>query len=317
MAAEHVVQQRNWSTMSGTLRATLISASVLAWTASPVAAQVPPVLSITDATVVEGNAGTTQLAFTLAVNQPLGGTVSGVVSVIGLSGASFRPAIRGQACGDPGVDYVWAADGPFQMTQTFSTLPGGTYLNANPDPSVPPSAVLTIVVCGDLFTEPDEHLFVALQNVQGAQCFEGTCDGIGTIRNDGDTTPMPPSTLAVSDTTVTEPASGPKSVSFTVSLGSASASRVEVDYATADGTARSTGPGTGPWTCPLIDYFTKSGRLVFQSGEVRKTVTTSVCGGDSTGESNETFVLRLTNAQGTTIADASGTATIRNFKLGL
>jgi chitinase len=279
-----------------------------------VAAQVPPVLSITDATVVEGNAGTTQLAFTLSVNQRLSGTVSGVVSVIGLSGASFRPAIRGQSCGDPGVDFAWPADGPFQMSQAGGTLPSGAYLNGNPDPNAPPTATLTIAVCGDPYSEPDEHLFVRLQNVQGAQCFEGTCDGIGTIRNDGDTTPMPPSTLAVSDPTVSEPITGTRTVSFVVSLGSASPSRVEVDYATVDGTARSTGPGSGPWTCPIIDYLSKTGRLVFQSGEVRKTVTTSVCGGDSTSEGNENFVLRLSNAQGTTIADTSGTATIRNFK---
>lgn len=303
---------------SSTARGIRRAAAVISWLASSAPmfaahAQVPPILTISDASVVEGNSGTTVLAFNIAVNQALSGTVSGVVSVIGLSGASFRPAIRGQACGDPGVDFAWPADGPFQMSQAGSSLPGGAQLNGNPDPNAPPSATLNIVVCGDPYSEPDEHLFVRLQNVQGAQCFEGTCDAIGTIRNDGDTTQLPPSTLAVSDTTVSEPLTGTRAVSFTVSLGSASLNKVEVDYRTVDGTARSTGAGTGPWACPMIDYMGKSGRLVFQSGEVRKTVSTSVCGGDSTSESNETFRLELSNANGATIGDASGTATIRNF----
>ncbi len=109
--------------------------------------------------------------------------------------------------------------------------------------------------------------------------------------------------LVLFDAAVTEPATGTKSVGFTVSLGSASSNRIEVDYRTMDETARSTGPGTGPWTCPVVD-------------DLSETVTTSICGGDSTSESNETFTLRLANPVGTTIADSSGVATIRNFKLG-
>lgn len=297
---------RHLACPAGILLATLVAAA-------DASAQVPPVLSITDATVVEGNAGTTQLAFTLSVNQALSGTVSGVVSVIGLSGAAFREAILGQSCGDPGVDFAWPADGPFQMSQAGGTLPSGTYLNGNPDPNAPPTATLTIVVCGDPYSETDEHLFVRLQNVKGAQCYEGTCDAIGTIRNDGDKTPMPASTLSVSDPVVTEPATGRKDVTFTVSLGSASPNDISVAYRTVDGSARSTGSGSGPWSCPLIDYLGKSGTLPFPSGVVRKTVTTSVCGGDSTSESNETFRLQLSSASGTSIADGSGTATIRNF----
>ncbi|MCM2310575.1 MAG: hypothetical protein NDI84_04150, partial [Steroidobacteraceae bacterium] len=285
----------------GTSGAAVVVAIVLAWTAPIAAAQVPPILTIEDASVTEGNAGTTVLTLRYALNQPTSTPVTGFVEVTPLTGAAFRPAIGGIACGGPGVDYVRL---------------GGLLLLMQPDQANPPQGAVSITVCGDVFAEPDEHLWVRLGGIQGAQCFEGTCDGIGTIRNDGDTTPLPPSTFAVSDAAVTEPATGTKSVSFTVSLGSANPNRVEVDYRTIDGTARSTGPGTGPWTCPLIDYLGKTGRLVFQSGEVSKTVTTSICGGDSTSESNETFTLRLANPVGTTIADSSGTATIRNFKLG-
>lgn len=272
-------------------------ASVLAWAIPAATAQVPPILTISDASVVEGNAGTTLLTLSYALNKPTSTPVTGFVEVTPLTGAAFRPPIGGTACGDPGVDYVRL---------------GGLLLMMQPDLAKPPQGAVTITVCGDAFTEPDEHLFVRLGGIQGADCFEGTCDGIGTIRNDGDATPMPPATLAVSDVTVTEPTTGTKSMSFKVSLGSASLNPVAVNYRTADGTARATGSGTGPWTCPLIDYMSKRGQLEFASGEVTKSVTTTICGGDSTSEGSETFFLDLTNATGTTIADPRGVATIRN-----
>jgi hypothetical protein len=262
-------------------------------------AQVPPILTIRDASVVEGNAGTTTtLSFRYELNQPTSTLVTGGIEVIGLTGAAFNPAIGGGKCGDPGIDYK---------------VLGGLLLYMSPNPTVAPSGAVSLTVCGDSYAEPNEHVFIRFVGVQGAQCFEGTCDGIGTIVNDGDKTAMPASTLSVSDPVVSEPITGTSNVTFTVSLGSASLNDISVAYRTVDGSARSTGSGSGPWTCPMIDYFSKSGTLPFPSGVVRKTVTTAVCGGDSTSESNETFRLTLSNASGTTIADAAGTATIRNF----
>jgi hypothetical protein len=276
--------------------------AILAWailsSAATVLAQVPPVLTISDATVAEGNAGTTVLTLPYALNQPTSTTVTGYVEVTPLTGAAFSPAVGGAACGDTGVDFVRL---------------NGLLLMMQPDPLKPPRGAITITVCGDVFTESDDHLWVRLRGIQGAQCYEGTCDAIGTIRNDGDTTPMPPSTFSIADVSVTEPVTGTHGVTFTVSLGSASSVPLQVDYRTVDGTARSTGAGTGPWACPMIDYQARSGTLQFPSGVVRKTVTTNVCGGDSSSEGNETFFLDLSNVSpGTAIADARGIATIRD-----
>ena len=274
-------------------------AVMMASAVSTASAQAPPTLTVTDASVVEGNTGTTTLTFRYSLNRTTSTPVTGAIEVIPLTGAAFRPAIGFKDCVNAGVD--------------FKVL-GGLLLMMQPNLNQPPEGAVNVTVCGDIYSEPDEHVFIRFIGVQGAQCFEGTCDGIGTIRNDGDNTPMPPSTLSVNDPVVMEPSIGTRSMSFTVSLGSASSNAIDVRYRTVDGSARATGPGSGPWTCPLIDYFSKNGRLTFQSGEVRKTVTTNVCGGDSVSESDETFKLLLENANGTQIDDPVGIATIRNLQ---
>ena len=277
--------------------AALVVAGLVA--AATASSQVPPTLTIRDASVIEGNTGATTLTFRYSLDRTTSTPVTGAIEVIPLRGAAFRPAIGFKDCGNAGVDYK---------------VLGGTLLMMQPNMTQPPEGAVSVTVCGDIYSEPDEHILIRFIGVQGAQCFEGTCDGIGTIRNDGDTTPMPPSTLSVNDPVVTEPLTGKKDVTFKIRLGSASLDDVSVDYRTVDGSARATGSGSGPWTCPLVDYFSKSGKHTFGSGEVEKTVTTYVCGGDSTSESNETFKLLLENATGTQVDDPTGVATIRNFQ---
>lgn len=295
------MQHRDWSAVRRTCRSAAVAAvAVMTASAVPTAsAQVPPTLTVTDASVVEGNTGTTTLTFRYSLDRTTSTPVTGAIEVIPLTGAAFRPAIGFKDCGNTGVDYK---------------VLGGTLLMMQPNLNQPPEGAVSVTVCGDIYSEPDEHIFIRFSGVQGAQCFEGTCDGIGTIRNDGDTTRMPPSTLSVNDPVVTEPLTGTRSISFKISLGSANFDPIEVQYRTVDGSARAIGPGSGPWNCPLIDYFSKNGQHTFQRGEVEKTVTTNVCGGDSTSESSETFKLLLENATGTQVDDPVGVATIRNFQ---
>ncbi len=230
--------------------------SSLDWVTVPTAsAQVPPTLTVIDASVVEGNTGTTTLTFRYSLDRTTSTPVTGAIEVIPLTGAAFRPAIGFKDCGNTGVDYK---------------VLGGTLLMMQPNLNQPPEGAVSVTVCGDIYSEPDEHVLIRFIGVQGAQCFEGTCDGIGTIRNDGDTTPMPPSTLSVNDPVVTEPLTGTRSISFKISLGSANFDPVDVQYRTVDGSARATGPGSGPWTCPLIDYFSKNGQHTFQQRRGRK-----------------------------------------------
>ncbi len=123
------------------------------------------------------------------------------------------------------------------------------------------------------------------------------CDGILTLG------PCPQSwdgqgVLSVSDA---ETAEGPgASLVFMVTLFGIADATVEVDYATANGTASE---GS--------DYSAASGTLTFRRHDVAKAVTVPVLD-DGHDEPAETVVLRLSNPRRARIADPEGTGTIRN-----
>ena len=104
--------------------------------------------------------------------------------------------------------------------------------------------------------------------------------------------------LSVADARANEGAGA--SVAFAVSLSSAAAGIVTVDYATADGTATAG-----------ADYTATSGTLTFAAGDTAKTVSVPVLD-DAVDEGEETFTLRLSNATGARIADGEATGTISN-----
>lgn len=101
--------------------------------------------------------------------------------------------------------------------------------------------------------------------------------------------------LTIGDATVTEGDSGHVLATFTVNLHGTTGSTVSVDYAAADGTA--VAPG---------DYQPiSSGQLVFNPGDVTKTITVSV-EGDTLDEPDETFFVNLFNPSNTAILDNRG-----------
>ena len=105
-------------------------------------------------------------------------------------------------------------------------------------------------------------------------------------------------TLRVDDATAregTDPA-----MLFNVRLAPAATTTVTVDYATEDASARAGD-----------DYTATSGTLSFAPGETRKTVSVPITD-DTTEDTGETFRMRLSNAQGATIADGAATGTIWN-----
>ena len=105
-------------------------------------------------------------------------------------------------------------------------------------------------------------------------------------------------TLSLDDVSVTEGDTGMTTVTFTVSLSSASAVDVMVDYSTADGTATA---GS--------DYVAAANTLTFTVGQTSQMVTVTV-NGDTQGEVDEVFFLDLSNPTNATIAVPEGTATI-------
>ena len=120
-------------------------------------------------------------------------------------------------------------------------------------------------------------------------------------------TPTPPPTptptlptLSISSRQAKEGNTGTGLRQFKVTLSAASMQTVSVQYATADGTAKA---GS--------DYTSASGSLTFAPGELTKTISVAVIG-DTTVESNEKFVVKLSTALGATILTGTGTGTILN-----
>jgi peptide/nickel transport system substrate-binding protein len=105
--------------------------------------------------------------------------------------------------------------------------------------------------------------------------------------------------ISIDDVHVAEGDSGAQTAFFTVTLAEAAAADypVTVDYSTSDGTAGSS------------DYRSSAGTLTFAAGALTQTVNIEVVG-DTTDESDETFLVRLSNATKGTIVRSIGTGTI-------
>jgi hypothetical protein len=156
-----------------------------------------PTIAVTDASVFEGNSGTSAATFTL-----------------GLSAPSGRP-----------------------ITVAFATAPGtatagSDYVSYSGTASFPPGTTtrpVSVVVNGDYVFEPDETFTVNLSSPTFVTIGDG--QGAGTITNDDN------EGLTIADLAIVEPPTGTRVATFTVTLAPTSAGTVTVDYATAPGSA--------------------------------------------------------------------------------
>jgi hypothetical protein len=153
---------------------------------------------------------------------------------------------------------------------------------------------LTVQVIGDTQQENDEYFYVNLTNATNASL--GTAYKVGYILND-DTPPK----ISIGDASVVEGNSGTTLMTFAVSLSSISGQGVWVNYATANSTAKVSDN----------DYVATSGSIYFAPGETSKTITVSIRG-DTKREKDERFYVKLSGAEGATIADSQGVGTIVN-----
>jgi large repetitive protein len=161
-----------------------------------------PVLSISDATVGEGNAGTVAESFTIST------------PVTSSSPITFTYATS---------DGTATAGSDYTATTATGAIPAGQS-----------STTVTVPVRGDTLDEPDETYAVDLSGVGGAGVLDG--HAVGTIADD-DAQPA----LLIADATVTEGNSGSQDATFGVSLSAPSGKPVQVHWATADGTATQPG----------------------------------------------------------------------------
>jgi hypothetical protein len=156
-----------------------------------------PALSINDASVTEGNTGTSTASFTVR-----------------LSAASTQTVTVNYATSDgtatAGSDYV-------AKSGTLTFAPGTT------------TQTIAVVVNGDTLLEPNETFVVTLTNPANATISDSV--GTGTILNND------PPAIAIDNVSVSEGNSGTVNAAFTVTLSQPTTSTVTVSYATANGTA--------------------------------------------------------------------------------
>ncbi len=161
-------------------------------------AAAPPRITIGDASVTEGNTGTTNAVFTVGLSK----TAAGSVSVAYATAASTATAT---------TDYTSRSG-----TLTF---PAGTT-----------SQTIAVPVVGDTLPEGNETFAVNLSNATGGTLSRD--HAVGTILDD-DGAPN----LSITDVSVSEGNSGVANARFTVTLSAGPSSTVTVAYATTGGTA--------------------------------------------------------------------------------
>ncbi|MGD9719884.1 MAG: beta strand repeat-containing protein [Pirellulales bacterium] len=219
-----------------------------------------PTVSIGAATVItEGNAGSTQVLFTVSLSSASGKQVT--------------------------VDYT-TADGTAMAGSDYVARSGAVAFSPGTT-----TQTVTITVNGDTLDEIDETFSVNISAPVNATL--GTATVQGTITDD-DAEPN----LSISDVTAVEGNSGTNNYVFTVTLSTASAKEVKVQYATSDVTATA---GS--------DYTATSGTLTFSPGTSSQLVTV-VVNGDINDDANETFNVTLSNPLNAGLSDATGVGTI-------
>ena len=174
----------------------IISTLIVLATSVDVQAQQPSI-SVRDVVVVEGNSGTTQATFVVALSGPSSQSVS----------FSFATA-NGTATA--GSDYI-ASSG----NATFA--PGEV------------EKPVVVLVNGDTVDETQETFFLDISNVQNATV--GSNRGTGFINDDDGPT------ISINDVSVTEGNAGTKAATFTLTLSGPSVEAIAIRAVTTPGTA--------------------------------------------------------------------------------
>ncbi len=157
-----------------------------------------PEITISDVSVLEGNTGSVNAAFTVSLTVASGSTIT--VNYATADGTAVAPA-----------DY--------QSTSGLLIFNPGDLTQR-----------ITVPVAGDTLDEPNETFLVSLSNATNGTLIDN--QGQGTIT---DNDPAP--TLSINDVSVVEGDTGTTPATFTVKLSAASGRTVTVNYSTADGTA--------------------------------------------------------------------------------
>src|SRR5215217_2600993 len=174
----------------------MIPALLLFATSVDVSAQQPSI-SVRDVTVVEGNSGTTQATFVVALSGPSSQSVS--FSFTTSNGTAME-----------GSDYV-------------ASMGASTFAPGEVEKPV------VVLVNGDTVDEIQETLFLDISNVQNATVSSNQGKGF-IVDDDGPT-------ISINDVSVAEGNAGTKTATFTLSLSGSSVEAIAIRAITAPGTA--------------------------------------------------------------------------------
>jgi hypothetical protein len=220
--------------------------------------------SVADITQTEGNTGMTDFVLTV--------TLSGIYEF------------------DVSVDWV-TEDGTAVEPDDYTASSGTVFI-----PSGDLTGTITVPVVADTIEEALEYFLVHLSNPVNCSIYDGTARAY--IDNDD-----LPGGLSVGDAIDWEGDVGTTELVFDVTLDPPSGITVEVDWATADGTALAG-----------EDYVATGGTVVFDPGETLETVSVSVLG-DGLDECTEEFFVDLSNPVNGEIGNGQGIGTIETDDL--
>src|SRR5262249_20577649 len=231
-----------------------------------------PSLSINDVSIVEGDAGTKVLNFTVT-----------------LSAASALTVTANYA----------TANGTATAPSDYTAIPS-TLLTFNPGDT---TKTIAVTINGDVSFEPDETFTVNLSSPINATISKAA--GTGTIQNDdvlGGRFSFSPANYSVAESVGL--------VTVTVTRTNDVSQAVTVDYAT-DDTGSSTNcsalnTGLAAQRC---DYTSMFGTLKFAANETQKTIDIPI-NLDAYTEGPETFTVKLSNPMGGAVLLAPSTATV-------
>lgn len=249
-----------------------------------VVTQVPTVGFVSNnASVKEGNAGFTDLTFTVKLS------ASSTETVL----VNYSTAQKTYGSATANTDFIAA-------TSNLVFAPGET------------TKTITIKVAGDTTYESTENFYLDLISAKGATVVTNGAEGsrnswaMGYIQND-DVAKIPTVGFISNNLSVKEGNSGLTAMNFTVKLSAASTESVEVNYTTELKTYGSAKANS--------DYVPTTGSIVFAPGETSKVITINAIG-DTSYEANENFYLDLKSAIGATIVTNGAEGSRNSWAMG-
>lgn len=247
----------------------------------------PGKLSVGDATVLEGDSGSRTLKFAVTLSTPASNPVTVQYSLSGGGSAT------GAAKPGSGVDFLDNGGAP--RTLTFTPNPKTL--------KTPIVKYVAVKVLGDTTVEPDETLALVLANPTGGPSI-GRSTGVGTILNDDGITNGV--TLGVGDASMVLQAEGNQTMKIPVTLSAKASGPVTVNFTVTPGSATFSQKSTGGG-----DYGGKtSGTLSFGNG-TNQTISIPIWA-DPNPDPDETFTVTLSglNGSGVTVIRSTATGTI-------